>query len=804
MKNRFVLIISFIVVIQVSFSKVYGTNYYVKADANDLKSGNSWLTAMNFSDFQKKLNDGTIKDGDVICFTGGIYRLSTPIVLKNMSITLKGGFPTNLKGTAIPEISYPVLMPTIITGDANFDGKPSEGDCRNIFYIDNSDAPNVERNILIQGFNISGCYYSGENTYESGAICANLTHNVTIRNCIIQGNKCVQGVAAGFSNSGSVVHLIDCVLQDNESHDGGAAINSSSKSSSVNGTVVNYVPKTIVERCQITDNQIATSANNSALVGEVLYNGIQLPLTWPPTNIDMNSYEPMPVPYLDNLPAVIPIDVGRQLFFDDFLVESTNGIERKFYTPRKIDQNPILTAETSLEKSTIPGAMPKDGGVWWDEKEHIFKMWYEAGWLNAMAYATSEDGIGWTRPALGVGIQNQIVKNLVPNSCSVIMDYNAPATERYKMFFRPPNANAISYTGYCMSSADGINWDNQVPTGPCGDRSTMFYNPFRKKYIFSIRSDYALGSYPPYGRARYYRESSNLITGSLWTANDKSVVFWCNADNLDKPDPNVGIPAELYNLNAVAYESVILGLHQIFLGPQNDDCKQLGIPKRTDLKVSFSRDGFHWERPFRDSFIPSSGTNVWDKGYVQSVGGICSVVGDELRFYYIGFRGDETRAGTSYGMHSNGATGIAVLRRDGFCSMTANNQGILTTRPVSFSGKYLFVNVNSAAGSLSVEILDENNNVIDGFSAANCKPVSINSTIYQMEWTGKNDLSSLTGKTVKFRFIINNADLYAFWVSKTTDGESNGYVAGGGPGYPTDVDNQGIKAYNIAQKYKKL
>jgi hypothetical protein len=45
--------------------------------------------------------------------------------------------------------------------------------------------------------------------------------------------------------------------------------------------------------------------------GELLYNGIRLPAEWPPKW--KYTLEPMPLPYLDKPPAVIPIDVGRQL-----------------------------------------------------------------------------------------------------------------------------------------------------------------------------------------------------------------------------------------------------------------------------------------------------------------------------------------------------------------------------------------------------------------------------------------------------------------------------------------------------------
>lgn len=131
----------------------------------------------------------------------------------------------------------------------------------------------------------------------------------------------------------------------------------------------------------------------------------------------------------------------------------------------------------------------------------------------------------------------------------------------------------------------------------------------------------------------------------------------------------------------------------------------------------------------------------WDRGYVQSVGGLCTIVGDQLWFYYIGFEGNKKKKSTVYeknGMHANGSTGVAVLRRDGFVSYSAQKEkGTLVTRPVTFTGEYLFVNVNCPNGELKVEVLDADNKVIQGFSANDCKPLTVDSTIAQIRWKNK-------------------------------------------------------------------
>ena len=95
-----------------------------------------------------------------------------------------------------------------------------------------------------------------------------------------------------------------------------------------------------------------------ASAGERLYNGIQLPDIWPP-NLQALTYEPMPVPYLEDPPSVIPIDVGRQLFVDDFLVESTS-LHRRYGKPKVHQGSPLLIPQTQqeLDKGQCPMAAP--------------------------------------------------------------------------------------------------------------------------------------------------------------------------------------------------------------------------------------------------------------------------------------------------------------------------------------------------------------------------------------------------------------------------------------------------------------
>jgi hypothetical protein len=107
--------------------------------------------------------------------------------------------------------------------------------------------------------------------------------------------------------------------------------------------------------------------------------------------------------------------------------------------------------------------------------------------------------------------------------------------------------------------------------------------------------------------------------------------------------------------------------------------------------------------------------------------------------------------------------------------------GSLTTRPVQFTGKHLFVNADAKAGELRAEVIDQSGMPMKGLSAADCVPFRADKTKQRVTWK-EGDLAAAAGKPVRLRFRLKNARLYAFWVSAKETGASGGYVAAGGPG----------------------
>ena len=519
---------------------------------------------------------------------------------------------------------------------------------------------------------------------------------------------------------------------------------------------------------------------------QILYNGITPSQPWPPRRARL-SEAPQRPPYLSSPPAIIDIATGRQLFVDDFLIEESS-LYREYHLATYHPANPLLTPQTQWEiddpyavaTNTAPShaAMVFSDGVFFDPADRLFKMWYMAGYQQHTALAVSSDGITWRRQAANVVPGTNIVRKHRRDSSTVWLDLgDRDRSARFKMAWTGLDSSGRMHLS---TSPDGVHWTDRGDAGPAGDRSTCFFNPFTKRWCFSLRDDD-----PRLRRIRRYYESAEFV-GTRWQAGD--TVPWVAADTLDAVREGGDVPAELYNLDAVAYESVMLGMFAIFRGESSDR------EKPNDLCVGFSRDGFHWSRPSRSAFIGvSERQGDWNWANVQSAGGVCLVVGDRLYFYVSGRAGVP---GTS--LPGRCSTGLATLRRDGFASLTdvwpsgmtrpvTRFPSAMVTRPVKFIGGFCFVNAD-IAGSLRVELLDREGRTIPGFSGDQCEPITGNGTKLPVRWHGGAPLLELQNALVRFKFVLDRARLYSFWVSSSARGESRGYLGAGGPGYASTID----------------
>ena len=125
----------------------------------------------------------------------------------------------------------------------------------------------------------------------------------------------------------------------------------------------------------------------------------------------------------------VNINSTRQLFLDDHVVDSMEGVQRRYHRPVRPIDRPVVDADLPWEQG--PGPFLFGGTVIFDEEDRIFKMWYRTserlerapgGWQEVVSedgttsrisyvagpghwracYATSQDGLTWDRPDLGI------------------------------------------------------------------------------------------------------------------------------------------------------------------------------------------------------------------------------------------------------------------------------------------------------------------------------------------------------------------------------------------------------------------
>ncbi len=661
-----------------------------------------------------------------------------------------------------------------------------------------------------------------------------------------------------------------------------------------------------------------------APTGETLYNGIVLPEVWPPKG-EYKAGEPMAVPYLSNPPPVIDITGGRQLFVDDFLIESST-LKRTFHSATLYSNNPVLKPDKEWETSgNAPMAMPFSDGVWLDSMnwftspafqarevqdvtglverlkpgtnvlgtflggtlsaaaqakikdfkatdlptieamqkllaeelnrviagplihetkrfegvklsdrstallaqkpqgdklrrlnrwlledafprelfrmQPVFTCHYMAGYGKGTALAISTNGLDWEKPEFDVKPGSNMVQLDPRDSSTVWLDQDDPdPTRRYKMWRSHSEDKRFGLSLHY--SSDGIHWGPRVlRTGSAGDRTTVFWNPFRKVWVYSLRHGWG----EP--RARRYWEVKDLLLGPQWNEITQPPM-WVGSDRLDPLRADLQVTPQLYNLDAVGYESLMVGLFTVWRGDKNIP---EGRPKPNSVWLGYSRDGYHWDRPDRRPLIDvSEKKGDWNWGNVQSVGGGFHVVGRNLWFYFSG------RAGAGEKRDAGGAMGLAFLRRDGFASMDAGPEGgVLTTRPMKFNSRFMFVNMktNAPDGELRIEILhadgrpikvtkNDTKTELTPFTKELSSPMNADQTLMGVSWApavqgqpAMQDLSVLAGRTVKFRFHLKNASLYSFWIGPGQLGRSMGYVAAGGPQFTSSIDSVGNRSY---------
>ena len=503
----------------------------------------------------------------------------------------------------------------------------------------------------------------------------------------------------------------------------------------------------------------------------------------------------------------------KHLFLDDHVVQETSGLLRTMHQPDK--RGAVLKPDVPSDGSLI---QVRSAPMWVPE-EGVYKLVYLAyGEANrgvvGPALAVSKDGLDWQKPVIGeVEVLGTKANNWIPVGLGLTWPHNCLSDVIYDPADPDPARRYKGLLGAVgrvpVVSGDCIHWEAlDAPPIPSSDESQLVHDRKRGQYLAMLKTG------NEYGRAFSIATSEDFLHWS----NPR---FLFGADAEDQPlavefirrrivDPGIAKPlfvdpepsigwtppageqtqptwrAECYNIAVFPYEGVYIGLPQMFYPTGT------ALPTRNNtdgfhlIQLAMTRDLVNWTRlGNRQPFIGPSRVDAGLVGVFDRMQ-LCTTNqpvehGDELWFYYSGLKwrahlyelwpdgsprdpatlSEAERADRDDGW---GAACLAVLRKDGFVSLDADEEGgAVLTKPLDLAGDRLFVNLEAPEGELRVEILDAGGEPLPGFAREDSAAVRGDAVRLPVAWQSGADLSGLAGQPVQFRFHLKQARLYAFW-----------------------------------------
>ncbi len=198
-----------------------------------------------------------------------------------------------------------------------------------------------------------------------------------------------------------------------------------------------------------------------------------------------------------------------QTFIDNLVIESVQDITRRWHTPERFQNGPVLKKDRPWE--VLPYLSYSTYCVLRDPVDGLFKCWYEQmtgepnkklmalGMESQQLYAESEDGIHWKKPEFDLfeieGRKTNIVMGRGEHGTSVLIDpHPRSADERFKAFYTRMWDNNSRRQSQCAHSADGIHWqtyDKLPRLGMAGPRlcdvTILSYDEDAREFVQNTR-----------------------------------------------------------------------------------------------------------------------------------------------------------------------------------------------------------------------------------------------------------------------------------------------------------------------------
>ncbi len=318
-----------------------------------------------------------------------------------------------------------------------------------------------------------------------------------------------------------------------------------------------------------------------------------------------------------------------QLFVDDACVASRENVVRTVHPGQKFPQ-PVLQADVPWEGNDQDSRVYVYGTVLRDDTTGLFRMWYNCG--SKLLLATSDDGLHWQRPNLGlVEYQGDRNNNILPIQLhSPSITFDSAATGRGE-----PPYRLLGYTGNGYSvahSADGLRWSfyDKNPVLAGGDTCTLMFDPATREYL---------------AFHKLYREHRGHRRRLVYLSSSSDVQSWTKPRLVMAPDKyddaqtraEGGICSEFYNMSCFPYGGQYLGLvtHFRYAGPPSEKGPQQSpADGPIDVQLVTSRDGRSWQRLRERQVVIANGPHAYDAGCILGVCNQPTLVGDQMWLYY--------------------------------------------------------------------------------------------------------------------------------------------------------------------------
>jgi len=476
----------------------------------------------------------------------------------------------------------------------------------------------------------------------------------------------------------------------------------------------------------------------------------------------------------------------REVLWDMSLAEKASSVHIKMHKP--IRKNTVLECNDAWEGETCGyGQIMYDG-----EKYRLYyrgsgadggQIKSECGRHTTLCVAYSTDGKHFEKPDLGMYEYNGSKYNNI-----VFMKDNGAYIDNFAIFIDTnpncaPDAKYKALSSFrvekdpevmCLKvykSADGLHFEESgmilKGKGAFDSMNIAFWDESINKYCLYMRNfhplnvdhkiEYEEETHVRDVRVTYSEDFVNWTEPKLIDFGEDKTEFQIYTNGMMKyyrSDIFIGLPARYINRtpDKINYKHLpdLHGLREYLLEKEGRSATAM-----TDAFVMTSKDGVNFNRS-REAFMtpgPENGEN-WVYGDCYIVHGLVQTKSD---FYG---EPDEISIYTGKGYRSRPVSFERYsLRLDGFFSWRADYEDAsVITKPISISGNNLSLNFStSALGYLRIELLDENEEAIDGYDSGR---LFGDSTSRPVDF--EKPLGALEGQKIRMKITMKDADFYSF------------------------------------------